>query len=54
MPAAEMHMFIYVHFFTTRELQRADKRAESKKCIHYIYTKYPFSILKKCIHYIYT
>lgn len=46
-------MFIYVHFFTTRELQRADKRAESKKCIHYIYTKYPFSILKKCIHYIY-
>lgn len=25
-----------------------------KKCIHYIYTKYPFFIFKKCIHYIYT
>lgn len=25
-----------------------------KKCIHYIYAKYPFFILKKCIHYIYT
>lgn len=25
-----------------------------KKCIHYIYTKYPFFIFKKCTHYIYT
>lgn len=24
-----------------------------KKCIHYIYAKYPFFIFKKCIHYIY-
>lgn len=25
-----------------------------KKCIHYIYAKYPFFMFKKCIHYIYT
>lgn len=36
MPAAEMHMFICVHFFATRKLQRADKRAESKK-MHTLY-----------------
>lgn len=47
-------MFICVHFSATHKLQRADQRAESKKCIHYIYAKYPFFMFKKCIHYIYT
>lgn len=36
MPAAEMHMFICVHFFATHKLQRADHRAESKK-MHTLY-----------------
>lgn len=55
MTAAEMHMFICVHFSATHKLQRADQRAENKKkCIHYIYAKYPFFIFKKCIYYIYT
>ncbi len=55
MPAAEMHMFICVHFLPHANPSRQSQRAESKKeCIHYIYTKYPFFIFKKCIHYIYT
>lgn len=50
MPAAEMHMFICVPFspHTNSSGQKI------KKCIHYIYAKYPFFIFKKCIHYIYT
>lgn len=47
--------YVYMRtFFATRKPQQANQRAESKKCIHYIYTKYPFFIFKKCIHYIYT
>lgn len=52
MPAAEMYMFICVHFFTTRKLQRADQRAESKKNaytiyilnIHFLYSKSAYTI----------
>lgn len=38
MPAAEMHMFICVHFSATHKLQRADQRAESKK-MHTLYIR---------------
>ena len=54
MPAAEMHMFICVHFFPHANPSRQTSGQKVKKCIHYIYTKYPFFIFKKCIHYIYT
>lgn len=55
-PAGSRDAYVYMRtFFATHKLQRADQRAESKKkCIYYIYTKYPFFIFKKCIHYIYT
>lgn len=56
--AAEMYIFTCIHFFTTHN-QYANssgqhQRAQNKKCIHYIYTKYLFFMSKKCIHYIYT
>lgn len=54
MSAAEMHMFICVHFLPHANPSRQTSRQKVKKCIHYIYTKYPFFIFKKCIHYIYT
>lgn len=54
MPAAEMHMFICVHFLPHANPSRQTSGQKVKKCIHYIYTKYPFFIFKKCIHYIYT
>lgn len=38
LPAAEMHMFICVHFSATHKLQRADQRAESKK-MHTLYIR---------------
>lgn len=38
LPATEMHMFICVHFFATRKLQREDQRAESKK-MHTLYIR---------------
>lgn len=56
--AAEMHMFTCIYFFATHN-QHANSSGQAagkkiKKCIHYIYTKYPFFMFKKCIHYIYT
>lgn len=54
MPATEMHMFICVHFLPHANPSRQTSGQKVKKCIHYIYTKYPFFIFKKCIHYIYT
>lgn len=54
--AGSRDAYVYMRtFFATHKPQQANQRAESKKkCIHYIYTKYPFFIFKKCIHYIYT
>lgn len=48
--------YVYMRtFFNPRKLQRAAPTSKKqKKCIHYIYTKYPFFMFKKCIHYIYT
>ena len=47
-------MFICVHFLPHANPSRQTSRQKVKKCIHYIYTKYPFFIFKKCTHYIYT
>lgn len=54
MPAAEMHMFICVHFFATRKLQRADQRAESKKNAYTIYTLNIHFLYSKSAYTIYT
>lgn len=47
-------MFIYVHFLPHANSSGQASGQKIKKCIHYIYTKYPFFIFKKCTHYIYT
>lgn len=50
-----LRAYIFHHTQSTRKLQRAAPAGKKiKKCIHYIYTKYPFFMFKKCIHYIYT
>lgn len=61
-----MHMFTYAKFeviciclyayiFSPHVNSSGQTSGQKvKKCIHYIYTKYPFFIFKKCIHYIYT
>ena len=54
MPAAEMHMFICVHFFATRKLQLSDQRAESKKNAYTIYTLNIYFLYSKSAYTIYT
>lgn len=54
MPAAEMHMFICVHFSATHKLQRADQRAESKKNAYTIYTLNIHFLYSKSAYTIYT
>lgn len=54
MPAAEM-LCLYAYIFSPHANSSGQTSGQKvKKCIHYIYAKYPFFILKKCIHYIYT
>lgn len=46
---------LYVYIFSPHANSSGQTSGQKvKKCIHYIYTKYPFFIFKKCIHYIYT
>lgn len=54
MPAAEMHMFICVHFSATHKLQRADQRAENKKNAYAIYTLNIHFLYSKSAYTIYT
>lgn len=54
MTAAEMHMFICVHFSATHKLQRADQRAENKKNAYTIYTLNIHFLYSKSAYTIYT
>ena len=42
------------HTINTQTPAGSTSGQKIKKCIHYIYTKYPFFMFKKCTHYIYT
>lgn len=54
--AGSRDAYVYMRtFFSPRTNSSGQTSGQKiKKCIHYIYTKYPFFMFKKCIHYIYT
>lgn len=54
-PAGSRGAYVYMRTFLPHANSRGKTSGQKvKKCIHYIYAKYPFFIFKKCIHYIYT
>ena len=54
--AGSRDAYVYMRTFFSPHTSSSGQTSgqKVKKCIHYIYTKYPFFIFKKCTHYIYT